>query len=108
MPVGPATVCFDTRPVDDTLVITGVLDLAARNPIERVLWRTLLRLPERVGAIRYVARERDEADETHVSIDSTTTNNESTKRKDEAAPLKTPQTTPCAPPEAPLCSQCPL
>jgi hypothetical protein len=63
VPVGPATVCFDTRPVDDTLVITGVLDLAARNVIERVLWRQLLRLPERVGAIRYVAKERTEATE---------------------------------------------
>lgn len=54
--VGPFYVRFETRPVaEDRLAVEGVCDLRATSRLSRWFWHRLLRLPERLGAIRYAA-----------------------------------------------------
>jgi hypothetical protein len=58
LPVGPIEVCFRTEPdADGALVVTGDLRLRAGGFAGFVLHR-LLRLPEALGDIRYLARPR--------------------------------------------------
>lgn len=54
--VGPARVCFETRPHGPgQLQVIGVLELHPRSATMRWLLRHLLGLPERLGEIRYLA-----------------------------------------------------
>ncbi|HHO49310.1 MAG TPA: hypothetical protein ENK18_00165 [Deltaproteobacteria bacterium] len=56
--VGPARVCFETRPhAPGQLQVVGVLELAPRTASVRWVLRRLLRLPERLGEIRYLATD---------------------------------------------------
>lgn len=55
LPVGPVHVCFETRPEGDGLRVTGVLDVRPASGAQRLMFARLLRLPERVGEIRYFA-----------------------------------------------------
>lgn len=56
--IGPARVCFETRPDGPgRLQVVGVLELQPRSSLLRWLLRRLLRLPERLGEIRYLATD---------------------------------------------------
>ena len=61
--VGPAVVHFETRPEADRLVVRGTLDLAPRTALARWWWHRVLRLPERIGEIRYFAVPRSDVPE---------------------------------------------
>jgi hypothetical protein len=63
--VGPARVCFETRPCGDgCLDVSGVLDLEPTTRLGDLLWHRWLGLPRRVGEIRYRARPADDPEDS--------------------------------------------